>query len=87
MKQRGDISASNNNNASEFFDKGTKDESSEIDAYGKNTLNYRVQKYSKQFFAAFFFLGIFNNYSYVLVQAGSSSIAGTFDKKDFMGAF
>ena len=64
MKQRGDLSASNNDNPTEFFEK---EDSSGVDTFGKNTLNYRVQKYAGKFFAAFFLLGIFNNYSYVLV--------------------
>ena len=61
--------------------------STSLDSYAKNSLNFQVEKYRNSFFLAFFFLGVFNNNGYVLVQAGSSSLADTFDKKDFMGIF
>jgi len=64
-----------------------KNESSTVDQYTKNSLNFRVEHYKCHFFTAFFLLGIFNNNGYVLVQAGASSLAKTFDKQDFMGMF
>ena len=53
----------------------------------KESLNKRVQKFTASFFTAFFIIGIFNNNGYVLVQAGSSSLAKTFHKEDFIGFF
>jgi hypothetical protein len=37
--------------------------------------------------AAFFLIGVFNNNGFVLVLTGASSLAETFGKSDFMGAF
>ena len=40
-----------------------------------------------KFLLAFFFLGVFNNNGLTTVQAGSSSLAKSFKKDNFMGAF
>jgi len=67
-----------------------KSERSQLSSMGtdeKNTLNYRVEVYAKQFFAAFFLLGIFNNNGFTMVQAGSHSLAKAFGQEDFMGVF
>lgn len=36
---------------------------------------------------AFFLVGIFNNNGYVMIQAGSASIAKSFGESDFMSGF
>lgn len=55
--------------------------------YPKDSLNYLVDKNYKSFFLALFLVGIFNNNGYVLVQAGSKSIADSFGKSDLMASF
>lgn len=57
-----------------------------------DSLNYQIDDYqidanSCKYFIALFLVGIFNNNGYVLVQAGSKSIADAFEKKDLMASF
>ena len=55
--------------------------------YPQNSLNYQVITRKWAFIIAFFCIGIFNNNGYVMVQAGSSTLAKQFDEQDFMGVF
>jgi hypothetical protein len=57
------------------------------EALSENTLNYRVDKFKLKYFLAFFLLGVFNNNGSTLVQSGSSSLAKSFNKGNFMGTF
>ena len=44
----------------------------------EKTLNYQVKNNKKRYIIALFLIGIFNNNGYVLVLAGSQSIAQQF---------
>ena len=46
----------------------------------KRTLNQDVVQHKWRYFLALFLVGIFNNNGYVLVQAGSNSLAGAFQE-------